>query len=194
MIYYKSLKLHTDPDVYEPAEDSYLLSESVVVDTDETVLDVGTGTGIVALASASHASTILGVDVNERAVELACQNAQENSITNAEFRLSDMFSNVSSKYDVISFNPPYLPVSDDGALAKSWSGGEDGIKIVMRFLSNVSDYMKPDGRFYLLISSLNDIESVRMICLEHGLIFEPVSERKIPFETLTVFCGNLIKQ
>lgn len=105
------IKLHP-PQVYEPAEDTFLLSENLAVkEGGDIALDMGTGTGIIALLMARKARWVLGVDINPIAVELAKENARINGITNVEFRLSDLFDNVSGKFDVITFNAPYLPAS-----------------------------------------------------------------------------------
>ncbi|MCJ1888564.1 methyltransferase domain-containing protein, partial [Pseudomonas sp. LA21] len=68
----------------------------------ETALDVGTGTGLIALLMARKAKRVLGVDVNPKAIELAKKNAELNGIANVEFRVSDLFENVSGKFDVIT--------------------------------------------------------------------------------------------
>jgi release factor glutamine methyltransferase len=185
VLYHRNLKLETSTDVYEPAEDSFLLADSIGLRGGESFLDVGTGTGIVALAAAEKASRVLGVDVNPAAIELARKNAEANKIKNAEFRLSDLFSGVKEKFDVVAFNPPYVPVSESGALAKSWSGGEGGLEVAEKFLSQVRNHLNAGGRFLILLSSINDpAETAR----KHPL--SPVAELKIPFETLFVFEGH----
>ncbi|MCX6774426.1 MAG: methyltransferase, partial [Candidatus Micrarchaeota archaeon] len=71
-------------------------------------LEIGTGTGIVALSNAAsnNGSKIIGTDVSRNAVRNAISNAKKNNIANAEFFVSDMFSNVNGKFETICFNPP----------------------------------------------------------------------------------------
>ncbi|MDD5111936.1 MAG: methyltransferase, partial [Candidatus Altiarchaeota archaeon] len=129
-LHYKNLKLELSKDVYEPAEDSFLLADAIVVNAGERVLDMGTGTGILALLASANASRVLGIDINPSAVTLAQKNAKQNNITNAEFRFGDLFSGVDGKFDVIIFNPPYLPLEEEGLLARAWSGGKNGIEVL----------------------------------------------------------------
>lgn len=184
MIHFRNLVLEIVDSVYEPAEDSFLLAGNLGLRGGESFLDVGTGTGIVALSAAEKASRVLGVDVNPAAVELARKNALANKIRNAEFQLSDLFENISEKFDVIAFNPPYIPVSESGALAKSWSGGVGGMEVAEKFLAQVRGHLNGGGRFLILLSSINNPkETVR----RHAL--KLVAEEKIPFERLFVFEG-----
>ena len=90
-LYFKNLKIKTHTGVYEPAEDSFIIGENLLVDTDDIALDIGTGTGIQALIAAEKAKEVIGVDINKRAIKLAEENANLNQISNVEFRISDLF-------------------------------------------------------------------------------------------------------
>ncbi|MFH0859580.1 MAG: HemK2/MTQ2 family protein methyltransferase [Candidatus Altiarchaeota archaeon] len=186
MIYYRNLKFETSPDVYEPAEDSHLMAESLRVDDGERVLDMGTGVGIVALIASSNASEVVGVDINPKAVEIARENAKLNGTGNASFKVSDLFSTVVGRFNVIAFNPPYLPVADEGMVERAWSGGKGGVEIIKRFLLSCGSHLKPEGRVYLLVSTLNDSEEVGRLVSGAGFTSKVAGERKVPFETLTV--------
>lgn len=190
-LHYRHLKLELNPNVYEPAEDSFLLAENITPKKGDYVLDVGTGTGILALVAAGKASKVLGVDINPEAVELARNNAKLNGLPNVESRLSDLFTNVGDRFDLIVFNPPYLPVKEDGLLELSWSGGERGVEVVERFLGEVKDYLKPRGRILMVASSLNGLRAVERKFIENGLSFRVLAEKKIPFEMLYVISSTL---
>lgn len=147
------------------------------------MLDMGTGTGIQALAAAEKAARVLGVDINPEAVELARRNARLNNIGNVEFRVSNLFENVSEEFDLIVFNPPYLPTEDEDP---SWDGGVDGIDVVNRFLQQAGAHLKPEGRIMLLVSSINNLDNVREIMDKAGLRSRVVASQKIFFEELYV--------
>ncbi|MFH1788346.1 MAG: HemK2/MTQ2 family protein methyltransferase [Candidatus Altiarchaeota archaeon] len=186
--YYRDLVLDADFNVYSPAEDSILLADSIVVDDGERVLDVGTGTGIIALSAAGKAGYVLGVDVDPAAVESARRNAMRNRIINAEFMVSNLFENVSGKFDVVAFNPPYLPskkVKD-----KAVDGGGKGRKLIEEFIDKVGEYLNPDGTVFLLVSSLNDVDYVKKSFAEKGFKTESKAEKKLFFETLTVLSAK----
>ena len=88
--------------VYEPAEDSFLLAEQVKKYAKGKVLDLGTGSGILAETALINTKEVLATDINEEAVKRLKQKG-----INARF--SDLFSHITEKFNLIIFNPPYLP-------------------------------------------------------------------------------------
>lgn len=119
-----SLPLKVSPSTLIPRPDTERLVE-VALDkangTDGDLLDLGTGTGAIALALASEFPKrhVVGVDYQQDAVRLALENAQQLNITNVEFRQSDWFKNLNkgTKFAVIVSNPPYID-EDDPHLAQ----------------------------------------------------------------------------
>lgn len=188
MASYRDLNISTYPDVYVPDEDSFLLAENLNIPKGAKVLDVGTGTGILALTAAKMASSVVGVDVNPKAVELAKKNAKENGIKNVRFLERDLFSAIGKeeKFDVIIFNPPYLPVEEYDPLGKAWSGGRGGMVVIRRFLVEAPAHLAENGIILLLLSSLNDFDEVKKILGQKGMTCEVVAEKKFFFEALMV--------
>lgn len=184
-----NLKLKQE--VYKPAEDSFILAENLLVDKGDVVLDIGTGTGILALAAAEKADKVVGTDINPIAVELARENARVNGIGNVEFIQCDLFPPGNERFDLIVFNPPYLPVKEPGLLEKAWSGGEGGIEIIERFLNSVSKHLKEDGVFELLVSSLGDMERIDEIMKRNKIESEIIDKRRLFFEELSVIKGKI---
>ncbi len=183
---YYGIRLELHPDVYEPAEDTFLLAETVEVNPGEMALDVGTGTGIIALLMARKAKRVLGVDVNPKALELAKKNALLNGIRNVEFRLSDLFENVSGRFDVIAFNAPYLPGEQEEVIDLALVGGERGREIIDRFIREVPDYLTEKGRVYLVQSSITGIGETLNLFRKVGLRAEVVAKRHVFFEDIVV--------
>lgn len=181
--YYKGLRLETDDSVYYPAEDSLLIAENLLEEKGR-VLDIGTGTGILALVAAKNASKVTATDVNPKALELAGRNARNNEIENIEFIPSDLFAKLSNeRFDLIVFNPPYLPVEENDPIGRAWSGGEKGVELIQRFLDSVREHLNPGGKFLLLVSSLNDLNWE-----EKGL--GVVAKKKLFFEELMLLQGT----
>ena len=187
---YYGIKLELHPDVYEPAEDTFLLAETLDIKPGETALDVGTGTGLIALLMAKKARFVLGVDVNPLAVELARKNAQLNCIKNVEFRVSDLFENVSGKFDVITFNAPYLPGEAEEPIDLALVGGETGREVIDRFISEVPKYLTKNGRVYLVQSSITGIERTLELFEKAGLKVEVVARRHLFFEDIVVILAR----
>ena len=102
--------------VYEPREDSLLLQTAIrdffithpgvqVINA----LDMGTGSGILAAALCNYCRDVLAIDVNPEAVDATVIYAQSHHIQNLTVSVSDLFSSVKGSFDLIVFNPPYLP-------------------------------------------------------------------------------------
>lgn len=138
--------------IYEPEEDSYLLNKYVKIYAKGKVLDMGTGSGIQALTALENTPDVLAVDINEECVK----NLKINVIK------SDLFSNVKGKFDLIIFNPPYLPEDmeepEDSKVITT--GGKDGSEIVVKFLEDAKEHLNENGKILILISSLTGGEEL----------------------------------
>ncbi|HDH27761.1 MAG TPA: methyltransferase, partial [Euryarchaeota archaeon] len=115
-----------------------------------------------------------------------------NCVENLEVRKSDLFSNVSETFDLIVFNPPYLPTEegeplDDVSLA--WDGGRSGRVVIDRFLAGLSGHLNPGGRVVTLGSSLSDFEKTISVLEGMGFQISLVARRKLDFEELVVIRG-----
>lgn len=183
---YYDLRLKLHPQVYEPAEDTFLLAENLAVEEGDVALDVGTGTGLIALLMARKASYVLGVDLNPIAVELARENALLNGIKNVEFRLSDLFENVSGKFDVITFNAPYLPGEPEEPIDLALVGGKTGREVLDRFIMGVPDYLKPGGTVQIVQSSITGVEETLNRLEEAGLAAKVAAKRHVFFEDIVL--------
>ncbi|MBP1911744.1 HemK2/MTQ2 family protein methyltransferase [Thermococcus stetteri] len=183
---YKGLRIRLHPQVYEPAEDTFLLAENLAVKEGDIALDVGTGTGIIALLMARKARWVLGVDINPIVVEIAKENARLNNITNVEFRLSDLFENVSGEFDVITFNAPYLPGEPEEPIDLALVGGESGREVLDRFIDDVPNYLKPGGVVQIVQSSITGVGETLKRLEERGLTARVVAKRHIFFEDIVL--------
>jgi release factor glutamine methyltransferase len=172
--------------VYQPAEDSHLLATAAsdeVFPTDRA-LDVGTGSGYVATAMAEAGATVLGTDSNPH----ACRQARESGIEVVRGNLTEPFGE--GAFDLVTFNPPYLPTTPDEAV-DDWmevalAGGESGRAVIEPFLDGVGRVLAPEGRILLLVSSLSGFDTVIDRASEAGLAATTVAEESFPFETLSI--------
>lgn len=166
--------------IYEPAEDSYLLEEQVkkYAKKGMKVLDIGTGSGIQALAAKE--ANVLALDINQECVDFVKKKGI-NCIK------SDLFENVKGKFDLIIFNPPYLPEEEeepeDSKLLTT--GGKKGNEILEKFFSQVKNYLNKDGKILIVFSSLTP--DVDKIIKKYGFKHKELAKQKIPFEMLYVY-------
>ena len=175
--------------VYQPAEDSRLLAETVIdhgkVEPHQQVVDVGTGSGYVAARIHDEkGASVVGSDINPD----ACQQAHEMGVPVVRSDLLSAFQN--ETVDVVVCNPPYLPTPEDEEwddwMEHALSGGVDGQRIVNRVLADAPRVLRPAGCVYLLISSLTDPEAVAETARTAGFSVETVADEPQPFERLFV--------
>ena len=177
-------------DVYEPREDSYLLQEFVREHAFGRVLDVGTGSGIQALTAAESVKVreVIAIDINETAIEELKQKVK--LIKKVKPRQSDLFSEVEGQFDMIIFNPPYLPqdkVGNEIIEDPSLYGGKKGWEISERFFNEVSKHLVPGGKILFLFSTLTNKKKIEEMIENNLLKFEEVGSKKLAFEELFVY-------
>jgi release factor glutamine methyltransferase len=118
------------------------------------IIDIGTGTGCIALALA-HAlpeSEVIALDINPQALKLARKNAAHNKITNIIFIQSDLFEHVHDSADLIVSNPPYISEDELSSLDASvvlWEdlqalqASDHGLGIIKKIIEQAPDYLSP---------------------------------------------------
>lgn len=187
MVRYRNKEILVLPGVYTPAEDSFLMVEAVLKELhpSDRVLEIGTGSGVVSAFIKGRAS-IVATDISPYAVKCAKLNGVDAIRAN-------LFDGVRGKFDLVVFNPPYLPSCKkiDEWLDFAWDGGEDGRATINRFLRQVKNHLTNNGRFLLLISSLSDIEAIMKKMTSLGFGAEELLCEKYFFERLVIFRGRM---
>jgi len=192
MINYRNLSIITDREVYPPAEDSFLAAE-VLEDQirkcgrkELSILDMGTATGILGLCAAANPSVkrVVFADISQDAVRICKENVAFNSaVIKADCAViqTDFFSKVNGKFDIITFNAPYLrnEGGDEklGGIAKAVSGGREGIEVSVRFLEEAVSHIENGGRVLLVTSSLSNLKKLRSETAR--LNFRLIEDKKI---------------
>lgn len=175
--------------IYQAAEDSYLLQEFVRKHAFGRVLDLGTGSGIQALTAARNKDVreVVAVDINDRVVRELKERITKEKLRKITAKKSDLFSNVKGKLDTIVFNPPYLP-QDKGIEDRSIYGGKKGWEISERFFDEVNRFLAANGKILYLFSSLTNKEKIEGIISRNLLDFKELERKKLPlFEELYVY-------
>ncbi|NVK10875.1 MAG: peptide chain release factor N(5)-glutamine methyltransferase [Gammaproteobacteria bacterium] len=176
-----SLELEVDPTTLIPRPDTELLVEQALAtkyspEQPIKVLDLGTGTGAIALSVAVERPKwqVLGVDRVVDAVQLAKRNAVLNNISNAEFKTGHWFENIESTFELIVSNPPYISANDphlqqgDVVFEPSSAlvSAQDGLEDIMTIVSQAPRFLKRGGML-MLEHGYDQGERVRQIFLDH---------------------------
>ena len=175
--------------IYQPAEDSYLMSRILKEQLPELLnknlnlrfLEIGVGSGI-HLQTASRLGVkkenIFSSDINKNSVN-HCNLLGFNCI------YSDLFENIEGKFDLIIFNPPYLPQDsnepEDSSLATT--GGVKGNEIILRFLNDAKFHLEKNGKIFLITSSLSEDINFQDL----GYVEKELSCEKLFFERLCIW-------
>lgn len=165
--------------VYPPSEDSFLLLKwARKICKDKKVLEIGCGTGIVSENIFNISKDVVCTDINPEAVRI-CREKGLKCI------LSDLFENIDEKFDVILFNPPYLPEEeeDDPWVKAAIYGGKRGNEVVKRFLRKAWKYLNKNGKILLILSSLSNPDEIYKE-FEDMYKFDVLEEKSLFFERI----------
>lgn len=176
-----------DSTVYEPSDDSFMLAAYAKKLARGEVLDMGTGSGLLAEAAMASpmARRVVGADIDRSAVEHCRKKIRSRRIS---FLVSNLFSNLSGKkFDTIIFNPPYLPEECAKDREAALIGGKKGYETIQSFMGEADEHLKDDGFILLLFSSLTGKEQVDRIILDCLFIPEELERKRIFFEELYIY-------
>ena len=176
------------PGVYEPDADTHLLIDTVISDglpPDARVLDIGTGTGRIALAMKdAGAAHVEAIDISRRAALTARLNSWVNRAP-VRVRRGDLLGPSLGTFDVIVANPPYVPCATGApglhSRARAWDAGRDGREFLDRICREAPGHLSERGSIWLVHSALSGPERTLELLGEAGLSAEVVAERDIPF-------------
>ena len=158
------MQLKVDERVLIPRPETEELVELILTENPEKnlkVLDIGTGSGAIALALAKNRPdwSVTAADISQDALDLSLENANAQNL-NLSFIKSDCFSEISSKYDIIVSNPPYISRADEVEVGLNvlhsephlaLFADEDGLAIYRRIAEDSKDYLNDGGKIYLEI-------------------------------------------
>lgn len=190
-------------EVYEPAEDSFLLIDALEKDADRlqqmspcVCLEVGSGSGVVSafLASVVGPSALyICTDVNPAAAQCTAETASCNRVSLQPLitDLADsLLPQLCGKVDILLFNPPYVvtPSEEVGStgIEAAWAGGERGREVTDRFLPAVVQLLSDKGLFYLITIAENDPEEIIRLLGQSGLKGESCLSTRARNERLSV--------
>ncbi len=184
--------------IYQPREDSYLLQEELVdllksfSEKSIKILDMGSGSGIQAITCRKLGfKNITAVDINPESIDyLKKQNLKAIH--------SNLFNkiNKNNKFDLIIFNPPYLPEDKQEPRDSQvqTTGGKYGYEIIVKFFKEAKAHLTEDGQILLLFSSLSKPEVILKEAEKINYKFKLAGRKKLFFEELFVYKFKLNKK
>lgn len=149
--------------VYAPADDTFMLARHMPRDLKgKKVLDIGCGSGMLSIVAAINGGDVTATDINPTALKDTKKNAKHYDVKIKTVK-SDLFTNIKEKFDLIIFNPPYVPSDKNDmyispSLRKALVSGKRGTDVMKIFLKEFQKHLNKGGKVLLIVSSLNRIK------------------------------------
>lgn len=162
---FMGLTFHVNSNVLIPRQDTETLVEEAIklVEPGKSILDMCTGSGCIIISILKKCSGIQGTgsDISKQALNVAKENAKLNNVA-VDFERSDMFENLSDKYDMIVSNPPYIrsdvvptlmPEVCEFEPLDALDGHEDGLYFYRKIIKECKSFLKEDGKILFEIGN-----------------------------------------
>lgn len=175
------IKIEECPVAFDPSRVSMLLAKTLRPMDGEKVLDIGTGSGFLAIvASRLGAASVVATDISTAILRCAARNAKLNEVPNISFRLGSFYAPVKGmKFDTIICNPPQIPYPEP--LNKAVWGGRDGRLVINKIVDGASEFLGDTGRLLLPVLSVNNVDAVKSRLEEKSFKVELKAEDTQPF-------------
>lgn len=204
---FMKIDFYVDENVLIPQPDTEIVVEEAIDIINRNklskVLDMCTGSGILAISIAKYtdASKITAVDISEKALDVAEKNAISNDVnTKIKFIKSDMFKNISEKFDLIISNPPYIRTDVIKTLSEevknepilALDGGIKGLDFYNIIAENAKKYLNENGYLVLEIGYDQKTEVVNLLEAQEYSEIRVIKD--MGGNDRVIVCKNLIKK
>ena len=173
---FMGLNFKVNSNVLVPRQDTETLVEEAlkICQPGMEILDLGTGSGciVISLMKNAHGMTATGSDISKQALLVAKENARLHEVE-IEWVRSNLYENISGRFDLIVSNPPYIPQEDilglmpevrDFEPVGALDGGVDGLDFYRQIIAQGKDYLNKDGYLYLEIGYDQGPAVTNMMC------------------------------
>ena len=193
--------------IYEPDADSFLLLDALELKLNEIlkqkplmILEFGSGSGLAITFVAKHfcltPCLLFAIDINPCACYSTKRTFQQNNLHLKHYldiiqcNLADPFvDRLSSKIDLILFNPPYVPTETldvKDVIERAYSGGKQGIEIIEKAIEQASRLLSSEGLFFMVALEENNFDTLKELANQFGLSIDIILKRRTLIERLFV--------
>lgn len=187
---HRNIHLKILPGVFHPG---FFFSTKILLDHIETYnlkgktfLELGAGSGLIAISSVKKGAIVTATDMSSLALENIGINKQLNHVA-FNHHYSDLFDQVPKQiFDYIVINPPYYrgKIRDDASLA--WYAGEQ-LDYFQKLFQQLPDYMSKAGKVLMILSDECEIDEIQNLASVHRLSFRKIFAKKLLWETNFIF-------
>jgi release factor glutamine methyltransferase len=160
------IDLQTNEKVFSPSPHGVFFAENIHINPGEKVIDIGTGTGFLAILAAKQGAVVCATDNNIAAIELAKKNFQLNGVC-GECMIGEYFAGFSGQFDVILANLPQKIIIDCPDATHDVNGGAGGNEILLMHLNLAKEHMTRNTRMYIFVYTLTDYQSTLRFINNH---------------------------
>ncbi len=188
-IEYLGKKFIVYKNVFWPFDDSKPLVENYRINPDDYVLDVCTGSGVIAVFSAyKGAKNVVALDANPDAIKTAVTNVRLHGFADTiDVRLSDMFGALrdDEQFDVITGNLPFRnKTATDYVESSQW---DTSLNAHRRFFAEVNRHLKPNGSIYLSQANFGAVDEMRQLAAVSGFAVKCIGQKTMPNNDPRIF-------
>jgi release factor glutamine methyltransferase len=181
---------YTVPEVFNPyffVVSSTFFAEHLCIPKEAAVLDLGTGSGILAIYAADKARKVIATDISPYAIRNARINSKLNKVSDKIIvRRGKLFGPLKEKVDIILFNPPYFPLKPKTYFEAALYCGPN-YRVLRKFLAEATQHLKPHGFIQLSLSSYIDLNLMHKLFRKHRLRPIVVARKFLFFEIIYLY-------
>ncbi|WP_394747383.1 methyltransferase [Spongiimicrobium salis] len=182
---YDDIEVLVHPDVFPP---HLTLSTKILLDfmspmelQGKRFLELGCGSGIVALYASKKGAKVTATDINTTALSFLEKAADHNQCT-VEIRHSDLFENLREHhFDYIFINPPYYPRKAKNIKEQAWFCGED-FEYFKKLFQQLPSYLEENAQTYMILSEDCQIATIQKLAIHQGISMKVIHKKKVAAE------------
>lgn len=194
-IEYLGKKFLVYKDTFWPFKDSQPLIKNFKIKRGESVLDIGTGSGVIAVfACYKGAGKVVAVDINPMSIKSSRYNAKLHGFDKIiTVKQSNLFENIErEKFDVITANLPFRNKTAPDLVARSqW---DTGLKTNKKFFEEAGEYLKPRGRIYFAQSNFGALQEIKKLARATGFSVRIIGRQSASKSDPKIFYALILKK